>query len=227
LLTTIAAQEEKNFEVIIVDGNSEDKTTAVARSFAKHFPLRIINAKKRGVSAQRNQGANEAKNDYLLFLDADSQIGPAFTRLNTGQIKKDAVSVIIPYLQIGKESILIQSLFLAGNFLLTPMLFVKKPFSSGGNLIIRRDLFLALHGFDETLFICEDHDLVQRAFQAKAKIGLGKNTPVTFSTRRVKKEGELRFFSKMVYSSIYQVFKSKIRTPIYAYEMGGQPYSKK
>src|ERR1700744_4037192 len=73
LLYSISQQDfEGKMEVIVVDGNSEDKTIDVAKSFRKKISnLSILALRKRGISYQRNRGAEKAKYKYLLFLDSD------------------------------------------------------------------------------------------------------------------------------------------------------------
>ena len=82
LLGDIEKQEERDFELIVVDGNSEDKTPQIVRSFEDKIPLKLISVKKRSVSYQRNIGAQQATGEYLVFFDADIRILPSFlTRL--------------------------------------------------------------------------------------------------------------------------------------------------
>ena len=78
LLSDLKNQTYKEFEVIVVDGNSRDRTKIAAGKFKKIIPnLKIINSNIRNVSAQRNLGAKLARGQYLLFVDADSGL-PAF-----------------------------------------------------------------------------------------------------------------------------------------------------
>ena len=79
ILDCLVSQSHKEFEVIVVDSpKTIDKTFEVASSFKKKLNLKVVVALKGGVSFQRNYGAKIAKNDYILFFDADTLIEPVF-----------------------------------------------------------------------------------------------------------------------------------------------------
>jgi glycosyltransferase involved in cell wall biosynthesis len=68
-----------NFEVIVVDGNSEDATVAKCKEYENKLPsLEVITTKKRNVSHQRNLGAKKAKADWIVFMDADNRLPKYF-----------------------------------------------------------------------------------------------------------------------------------------------------
>ncbi len=67
LLNSIKNQTYKNYEIIVCDSYSEDKTPKIAKSFGSEFIL----VDKKGPGPGRNQGRKKAKGEYLLFLDAD------------------------------------------------------------------------------------------------------------------------------------------------------------
>ena len=74
LLSDLSLQTFKNFEVIIVDGNSEDKTIIKSKYYSKQFiSLTIITSKTRNVSTQRNKGGKIAIGKYIVFMDADER----------------------------------------------------------------------------------------------------------------------------------------------------------
>lgn len=60
-------------EIIVVDSFSEDATEAISRSFEK---VTFIQNKFENYSAQRNFAISQAKNDWILFLDADERLSP-------------------------------------------------------------------------------------------------------------------------------------------------------
>ena len=72
LLKNYLNQTFKDFEIIIVDGNSADKTRKVVESYSKKDKrIRLITSNIRNVAYQRNLGAKKAKFERLLFNDAD------------------------------------------------------------------------------------------------------------------------------------------------------------
>ena len=74
LLDSIKRQTYKNYEIIVADADSKDKT----RQIAKKHGCSIV---KGGMpAAGRNSGAKSAKGDILLFLDADVQFDENFLK---------------------------------------------------------------------------------------------------------------------------------------------------
>ncbi|GAF75432.1 unnamed protein product, partial [marine sediment metagenome] len=61
-----------DYEIVIVDGNSQDRTQDIIKEFIKtHSNIRLIIEPKKGVAAGRNSGINNARYDYIAFTDAD------------------------------------------------------------------------------------------------------------------------------------------------------------
>lgn len=76
---TNVAQQGGEFEVIVVDGGSRDRTCAIALTTPG---VRLLTV-GRGRGAQMNAGAGVARGEWLLFLHADTQLPPnAVSRLN-------------------------------------------------------------------------------------------------------------------------------------------------
>ena len=66
------AQTYKDIEVIVIDDGSTDGTFRIVSGYiARDHRIRGYTQKNKGVSVARNKGLEEAKGNYILFLDAD------------------------------------------------------------------------------------------------------------------------------------------------------------
>jgi len=76
-IDSVLAQKVQDFEIIIVDDGSTDKSARVVKSLTDPR-IRLIQQENAGVSAARNRGIEEAKADLIAFLDADDEWTPGF-----------------------------------------------------------------------------------------------------------------------------------------------------
>jgi len=97
LLNSIKAIERSDFETIVIDNNSSDKTVQIAKTYGV-FGGRCL---KRGVGATRNMGARKAKGKYLAFLDADCILEKNYIEVLVNYFndnsKCDAVIVVLMF----------------------------------------------------------------------------------------------------------------------------------
>lgn len=79
-LDSILCQTFQNFEIIIVDKSDEQYTLEILKKIQaqKNPKIRIVEQKKPGLSAARNEGIRLATGKYICCLDADDYIGPAY-----------------------------------------------------------------------------------------------------------------------------------------------------
>lgn len=72
---SILAQTFRDFEVLLVDDGSPDGSGAICDEYAKKDPrIRVIHKENGGVSSARNIGMDEARGEWLAFIDSDDWI---------------------------------------------------------------------------------------------------------------------------------------------------------
>jgi len=225
LLGDLVKQKLTDYEVIIVDSHSEDKTEEEARKF--HLPLRWYEIQQRNVSAQRNFGTKKAQGQYLVFLDADARIDPSFLKNLQKIIFKKKGLIFIPSIITRKHDPQYKTIFNLMNLLIEVSQNLNKPISSGGSMICEKNFFHLIGGFEKEILFCEDHHLVQKARRWGVRAVFLNKVKVVFNLRRIKHEGELLSFYKVIKSTAYMLLKGDVKKKIYDYQMGGLRYGKR
>ena len=167
--------DENDFEIIVVDNNSHDGSAEMLQNdFGKKIKL-IINKNNAGFGAANNLGAKSAKGDYLFFLNSDTIIESDILKPMFNNFKKNSkIGIISPKLLNGER---INQFDAYGEFptliktisekIIKQKANTGEPSSadwvSGAALVIRKNLFDTLEGFDEKFFMYfEDIDLCKR-----------------------------------------------------------------
>ncbi|MEM5779274.1 MAG: glycosyltransferase [Candidatus Aenigmatarchaeota archaeon] len=185
-LASIKNQSYKNCEVILVDGNSKDRT----REIARRYGCKVIVEKRRGIGLARNIGANLAKGEILLFLDADTEIEKDFLEILVKRIKEKNVVCASGYIK-AKGSFLERFIYRATSEIANFLSFIDYPHFYGNCLSCKKSAFIQVHGFNEALATCEDLDLTRKL----AKIGkcIFLRDAIAYSSpRRIRKVGALK-----------------------------------
>jgi glycosyltransferase involved in cell wall biosynthesis len=226
LLDTIAHQSYRNFEVIVSDSASEDGTCRVVEEYKnKVESLLLLEEKTQNVSAARNHGANSAKGEFLIFLDADVTIEEHFLKAMFKHIQVDQPSMATAWNRPSPPSWRGRIIFGLMNRIIQ-MLQNTHPAANGPCIFIRKTLFERIGGFDQTIFFGEDYDLIKRAFRRGGIMRVYRNPLLFVSTRRFDKEGLVISLYKAITALLYQFIIGPVRKPIFKYEMGGQYYKK-
>lgn len=72
-LNSIINQSMKNFEVLIIDGNSTDTTLNIAKSYDDER-IKIISEPDKGIYDAMNKGIDIAKGEWLYFIGSDDKL---------------------------------------------------------------------------------------------------------------------------------------------------------
>jgi glycosyltransferase involved in cell wall biosynthesis len=150
------------YEVIVMDNGSTDHTPQIVRELG--FDCLVVPDVH--VSVLRNRGAAMARGDYLAFVDADMELAPEWLQNGLSVFTERQVVGSGCFPDIPKEATWVQrawSIHRRGRLSeskLTPV-----GWLGSANLIVRRDAFLAVGGFNEHLKTTEDVDLCYRLGQ--------------------------------------------------------------
>lgn len=166
-------------EIIVVDNDSDDSTADVARALG----ATVARETQHNVAKVRNTGARLSNGDVLVFVDADT-IVPDKLLSRIVEAMSDATcfggAVDTDYRPIKRTvKVYLQFWRILGKL---------TGIAQGATQFCRRDLFLALNGYDETLFVGEDVDFYWRlkriAKQQNGSVVFIEDLRVVPSTRR-------------------------------------------
>jgi glycosyltransferase involved in cell wall biosynthesis len=196
LLDDLAAQTYQDFEVIVVNGNSEDKTVEKALAFESKIKLKVLNTTTRNVSHQRNLGGKKAKSPWILFMDADNRLPTYFLDGIRYQLAKNKETDLFTTLikTPGDEplDLAIQHVI---NLSLKLYQRVNKPQGFGAMIGCTKELFSELQ-FDESLIYLEDSTFIQDAVKMGNTYSIFMQPRYTYSLRRFNKEGTIGLIRK-------------------------------
>ncbi|MFC6797279.1 glycosyltransferase family 2 protein [Haladaptatus sp. DYSN1] len=90
-LTTLSAQTDPDFEVLVVDNGSTDDTRAVARAFARRDERvkLLVETAVQSSYAARNRGIRHARGFLLAFVDANVTVEPGWLEAVVERMGKD------------------------------------------------------------------------------------------------------------------------------------------
>lgn len=211
LLESIKKQDFNDYEIIVADANSRDKT----RQIAKKFKCRVVDG---GLPAEgRNNGAKAAKGNILFFIDADCQINNNFFKKALNQVENMNLDVAACFVRPLSKKILDNASFAFLNcwIYITQSFF---PHASGAGIFCKKNLHERINGFNEKIKLGEDMDYAKRAGKY-GKFGALSSVKTYTSVRRFDKEGRLKLLVKMLISGIYRIVIGEVTTDLFKYRL--------
>ena len=175
-LMSVKAQTYSNWEIIVVEDASKDRTEEIVQEFAQrvsnHQVKYIPHKTNQGLSVTRNTGINHAQGEYIAFLDHDDlwkekHLEAAVSKLEsesadlaycTVQMFEDGTNKILNLWGPEKKEI--------ENF---PTSLFAKNYIQPSAVVMRKSIFEKIGGFDPNLRKVEDLDYWLRAVAAGYK----------------------------------------------------------
>ncbi len=213
LLETIAAQTWRDFEVIVADNHSTDKT----RELAAHFGARVVDGGLPGTG--RNRGAAAARGDLFLFLDADVILPAAdFLEKSIEEITERNLGIATCYALPMSEKLVDRLMHGAYNQYMKIMS-EASPHTPGFCIFSTREVYERLGGFDESITLAEDHDFAKRA-QEICEYGILTSYKIPVSVRRFDRDGRAKIATKYVLCELYMWTRGAVKSDIFKYRYG-------
>ncbi len=162
-LDSVCAQQYRNFEILVIDGNSTDGTATIAQSYPA---VRFFQQSGHGLYNAWNEGLAAARGELIAFLDHDDLWTPNKLHLQVAQLRQQREArCVIAQVQ----------------FFLEPGCEIPRGFKSElfdapqtgripGTLLARQDLFDEVGGFDANLKIAADVDWFARVKDCGARM---------------------------------------------------------
>ncbi|WP_373481318.1 glycosyltransferase family 2 protein [Geminocystis sp.] len=195
-IASVINQTYQNWELLLVDDGSTDKSTQIAQNYAEKYPEKIKyleheNHQNRGNSATRNLGLKYAKGDLIGFLDGDDVWLPKkleeqiIILKNNPSVKMIYGRTVIWYSWTGKpedqDRNFFMSLGVEANTIVQPPELIIKLLDQGCqapttcNPLIRKEVFKEIGTFEEQFKDLYDDRVFFSKIQLKAPIFVADN----------------------------------------------------
>jgi len=212
LLESIKEQDFSDYEVIVADAGSKDKTLEIAR----RYTCKITQGGLPAVG--RNKGAEIAKGDLFLFLDADLILPPNFLKKILKEFQERNLDIATcclgPLTKKKREKFLYQC------FYNLPIRVSESFLAHASHLIlVKKEVHKKIGGFNPEIKFAEDHAYA-RAARRVGRFGVLRCSKVFTWPRRFYQDGWVRTYLKYILAETYMIFLGPVKSNIFKYKFG-------
>jgi len=177
-IESVLNQTWKDFEFIIINDGSTDKSLTIIESYAaKDRRIKIIDQKNYGVSVSRNNGIFSSKGKYIAFIDADDTWINNKLEIQMEELLKDSELKICG----ARAKVINEENQEVGKFNYPPLSYFKiridswykNPFITS-SLIIKKEILKDDKLFKKGMKLCEDYEFITKYIHTNKSINLNK-----------------------------------------------------
>jgi glycosyltransferase involved in cell wall biosynthesis len=160
-IESVLKQTYSNFEIIIIDDGSTDKTELLLNDLVINNKIHYYKTENLGVSHARNLGVSKASGEWIAFLDSDDEWLPHKLQTQIEYLETN------PHLQIvyGQEIWMRNGLRVNqkkihqkyGGWIFDKC--IQQCFIAPSSTMLSKNLFIEMGQFDLDFLVCEDYDL--------------------------------------------------------------------
>jgi len=176
---SLISQSYTNWEAIIVNDGSTDKTVEIADKWIKKDSrIKLVSQSNNGLSSARNSGIEFSSGEYIALLDADDKY------------EKDHLLSLLPFFQQGCDVVFTGYSYFSSTKAINHSVRLNKSINFDqilhGNIVppvavaFKRSIIQISGGFDESLNSAEDWDLWIRFYKIGASLSISEDPTVHY-----------------------------------------------
>ncbi len=208
-LNSLKKQSYTDFEIIVVNNNSNDKTKQIAQKIVG----KVFDEKRQGYVFAVNSGAKKATGKYLSVCDADTMYPESWLKkINDAFDAEKDIAGVYGGTLVNDSNVFINSIAppIYGLFLVLSKLFGLDN-TSGFNFTFRKDFFFKAGGYDERYTKASPDIELGRRIKKLGRLQLDLSIIVYSSTRRFRKKGYIRTIAMYLKLWLMKLFKKDIK----------------
>ncbi|MFA6274209.1 MAG: glycosyltransferase family 2 protein [Candidatus Paceibacterota bacterium] len=189
-LKAVCALDYPNFEVIVIDNASTDKTSKIAKT----FPVKVIYEKRKGTLFARERGRLEAEGEIIAGIDADCLPEPDWLKIGISFFKNPKIVSVSGVVDFWDSPTFVRKFLIFGQkYIIVANNEIMQFLKVGGNLFgannfIRASALEKIGGFDTRILFHGDD---------------------TNTAKRLSKVGKIIFTNKIILKTSYRRWEDK------------------
>jgi glycosyltransferase involved in cell wall biosynthesis len=216
-INSVLFQTYKHLEIIVVDDCSSDNTISILEQMYGEQIVLIKNEINSYVGHARNLGVSFAKGDYIAFLDSDDLWVPNKIEFQLNWMMSNSFDICCTGFYVNKYGS-------------DDLIRIIRPYSSkidllnilygvyiapGSTLILKKNIFISIGGYDETYRRIEDWDFLIKILSKQKYIGF-LNEPLAniFAANNFTISNLLKMCFKLFLSNYKRIFFIKWYYPV-------------